>query len=143
MRLCVSHRRLFTELASQLANENKREQALQILEKVDNGISNELLPQDDIYDVETANMYLVLGQTEKGGRMLMDIAHNYMQQLYWYLSMDNRHLRQSKADFTEITDRYLKSFIFPILRFCLEDEAYNSIYSEYRSLCSEFDSRIR
>ena len=142
-RMCLSHRRLFTELASQLANENKREQALQILEKVDNGISNELLPQDDIYDVETANMYLVLGQTEKGGRMLMDIAHNYMQQLYWYLSMDNRHLRQSKADFTEITDRYLKSFIFPILRFCLEDEAYNSIYSEYRSLCSEFDSRIR
>ena len=142
-RMCLSHRRLFTELASQLASENQREKALQILEKVDNGISNELLPQDDIYDVETANMYLVLGETEKGSRMLMDIALNYIQQLYWYLSMDNRHLRQSKADFNEITDRYLKSFIFPILKFCLEDKAYNSIYSEYLSLCSEFDSRIR
>ena len=142
-RMCLSHRRLFTELASQLSVEGKKDQALQILDKVDKGISDELLPQDDIYDVETANMYLVLGEAEKGGRMLMSIAHNYMQQLYWYLSMDNRHLRQSKADIKEITDRYLKSFILPILKYCLEDEAYNSFYAEYRNLCSELDSRLK
>ena len=142
-RMCLSHRRLFTDLASQLITEGKKDKALQILEKIDNGISNELMPQNGIYDVQTANTYLVLGLHEKGGAMLLNITQNYLQQLYWYLSMDNRHLAQSKTDFKRIADTYLNQYIFPLLRYCIEEDAFKGLYSEFRNVCTEFESRIR
>ena len=46
-RMCYSHRRLFTQLATQLYNEGRQKEALEILDKIDAGISSKLLPYDD------------------------------------------------------------------------------------------------
>jgi hypothetical protein len=141
-RMCISHRRLFTQLAAQLYDEGKKAQALEILQKVDEGISNELLPQNDVYNIETANLYLMLGDVQKGAVMVSDITDNYIQQMCWYLSMDNRHLRMSMGDFESVKTS-LRKYIFPILKYCMDDKAYESLYANYNSLCQEFDSRMK
>lgn len=141
-RMCISHRRLFSQLASELYEEGQKEKALQILNKVEAGISDKLLPQNDLFCVETANLYLVLGEVEKGGRMLTSITENLMSQMYWYLSMNNRNLRHSEADFTEIRKR-LKSFVFPLLSYCLDEQSFESINTQYNEICDEFDRRMK
>ena len=141
-RMCISHRRLFTQVAAQLYDEGKKEQALEILQKVDEGISNDLLPQNDVYNIETANLYLMLGEIEKGAVMVSDITDNYIQQMCWYLSMDNRHLRMSMGDFESVKNN-LKKYVFPILKYCMEDKSFESLYANYNSLCQEFDNRMK
>ena len=141
-RMCISHRRLFAQLASKLYEEGKKAQALEILEKVDEGISNDLLPQNDVYNLETANLYLMLGEIEKGTAMVSDITDNYIQQMCWYLSMDNKHLRISMGDFESVRTS-LKKYIFPILKYCMEDQAFEKLYANYNSLCQEFDNRMK
>jgi hypothetical protein len=141
-RMCISHRRLFTQLASQLYDEGKKEQALEILQKVDEGISNELLPQNDVYNIETANLYLMLGEVEKGAVMVSDITDNYIQQMCWYLSMDNRHLRMSMGDFESVKTS-MRKYILPILKYCMEDKSFEALYANYNSLCQEFDNRMK
>jgi hypothetical protein len=141
-RMCISHRRLFTQLASQLYDEGKKEQALEILQKVDEGISNELLPQNDVYNIETANLYLMLGEVEKGAVMVSDITDNYIQQMCWYLSMDNRHLRMSMGDFENVKTS-MRKYILPILKYCMEDKSFEALYANYNSLCQDFDNRMK
>ena len=141
-RMCISHRRLFTQLASQLIDEGKNDKALELLNKIDKGISSEALPQNDWYNVETANLYLMLGQVEKGGRMLTDIADNMMSTLCWYLSMNNRNLKLSQAQFRETTKR-MDTFVMPMLSYCLEDKTFESLQKDYKTICDQFESRVR
>lgn len=141
-RMCISHRRLFTQLASKLIAEDKNDKAAEILDKVEKGISNELLPQNDVYNVETANLYFMLGQIEKGGVIMTDIIENYMQQMNWYLSMDNRHLNQSRNEFRRIKDN-MQKYVLPVFSYWIEDNAYKTIVTGFTNLCNEFDSRIK
>ena len=141
-RMCISHRRLFTQLASQLIDEGKNDKALELLNKIDKGISSEALPQNDWYNVETANLYLMLGQVEKGGRMLTDIADNMMSTLCWYLSMNNRNLKLSQAQFRETTKR-MDTFVMPMLSYCLEDKTFESLQKDYKTICDQFESRVK
>jgi hypothetical protein len=62
--------------------------------------------------------------------------------MYWYLSMNNRNLRHSEADFTEIRKR-LKSFVFPLLSYCLDEQSFESINTQYNEICDEFDRRMK
>ena len=141
-RMCISHRRLFTQLASKLIEEGKNDKALQILDKIDKGISNELLPQNEVYNAETANIYLYLGQNEKGGLMLTDIAQNLISQMEWYLSMDKKNLRMCQPSFDEIKKR-MERPILPLLSYCLEEQSFESLVTQYNNLCNEFDSRVK
>ena len=141
-RMCISHRRLYAQLASKLIEEGKNDKALMILNKVDEGISDKLLPQNDWYSVETANLYLVLGDIEKGATIITDVTQNLLSQIYWYLSMNNRNLRRSQADFKEIQKR-LKSYVLPMLSYCIDEQSYDAICAEFNSLCDEFDSRVK
>ena len=143
-RMCDSHRRLFVQLATTLYNDGQEDKARNLLEKVDAGISDELLPLVDwLYgsSVEMARLYLALGNKERGTAILFNTAKNYTQQLYWYLSMNNRNLRASRDAFQEAA-AILYQTVLPLLQDCLKEEQFNNIVAEYKALCDEFDSRI-
>ena len=140
-RMCLSHRRLFSDLADQLISEGKNEKALEILERIEQGISSELIPLNEVIDIETARMYIVLGKGEKGVRILTDIAGNYIQQLYWYLSMNDRDLRQCRNSVEETRD-ILEDYVFPLLSGFMKDDIFKAINDEFNVLKREIDSRL-
>ena len=143
-RMCLSQRRLSAQLATELYNEGKKEQALQIMEKIYAGISDELLPINDVYygsSSEIANIYLALGKKDRASKILLSTTENYLQQMSWYLSMNNRYLNLSKSSFSESAS-ILYSYVFPLLEQCLDESQYTTVLAEWKDMCDEFESRI-
>ena len=139
-RMCMSHRRIFSQCAEQLIREGKKDKALDILNLVDKGISPELLPYRDVMDMELAQLYLALGETEKGGQILSETADNYTQQLYWFLSMNDRNLTISSESFKDAA-AILYDYTHPLLNELLNEENMDKIINEFQILCNEFRAR--
>jgi hypothetical protein len=143
-RMCLSQRRLSVQLASRLYNEGKPDKALDIMEKIDAGISDELLPINDaIYgaSIETANLFYVLGRRDRAVEILQNTADNYFQRMNWYLSMSDLNLRRSAQDFVDAAKTF--SYIMPLAEDYMDKESYNAIQAQWESLCSEFDIRMQ
>ena len=90
MRMCRTHRLMFTQLAEALIREGKREKAIEVLD-----YAEEMLPGYNVsYDYTSASMasmYLMLGETEKGNAILDKVAHNSVEYLEWGASLDKAH----------------------------------------------------
>ncbi len=90
MRMCRTHRLMFTQLAEALIREGKREKALEVLD-----YAEEVLPGYNVsYDYTSASMasmYLMLGETEKGNAILDKVAQNSVEYLEWGDSLDKAH----------------------------------------------------
>lgn len=67
MRMCLTHRRMFIQLASQLIKEGKKDKALEVLDYSLKVIPSTTVPHDYIMSSskEMADDYLALGETEK------------------------------------------------------------------------------
>ena len=143
-RMCMSQRRLSVQLASRLYNEGKHDKALDIMEKIDAGISDKLLPINDaIYgaSIETANLFYVLGRKDRAVEILQNTADNYFQRMNWYLSMNDRNLKRSAQEFVDAAKTF--SYFMPLVEDYMDKEASNAIQAQWESLCSEFDIRLQ
>lgn len=101
------------------------------------------MPHNDaIYgaSVETANLYYVLGNKEKAVEILKNTSENYLQQMAWYLSMNNRNLSHSSNQFIECAKAF--SYIFPLMEEYMDKESFLAIQSKWENMCEEFDSRM-
>ena len=140
-RMVTSHRRLFSELATELYTQGQKDKALQIMEKIDSEISESVMPMNDIMSLEAANLYLALGKTEKGISILSNMTENYFQQMRWFLSMNDRKLSLSQESFTDAAGM-LYQYVFPIMEMALSEESYKEIYDTWTVLCHEFETRV-
>ena len=143
-RMCLSQRRLSVQLASRLYNEGKRDKALDIMEKIDAGISDKLLPINDaVYGAssETANLFYVLGRKDRAVEILQQTADNYLQRMNWYLSMNDYNLKRSAQDFIDAAKTF--SYFMPLVEDYMDKEASDAIQSQWESMCSEFDIRMQ
>ena len=90
MRMCRTHRLMFTQLAEALIREGKRENAIEVLD-----YAEEVLPGYNVsYDYTSASMasmYLMLGESEKGNAILDKVAQNSVEYLEWGDSLDKAH----------------------------------------------------
>ncbi|MDR2121465.1 MAG: DUF2723 domain-containing protein [Tannerella sp.] len=83
MRMCKSYRvALFGELAAALIQEGKNDKALAVLDR-----GMEVLPPDNVpydhYALVFGELYLTLGEREKGEQVLNGIADNSMRTIRW------------------------------------------------------------
>ena len=140
-RMCYSHRRLFTQLATQLYNEGKHKEALEILDKIDAGISSKLLPYEDEICVGTAYVYLVLDRPQKAVDILTDMAEIYLSQACWFLSMDNQSLRKSKSTCAYAFD--VVDDVFSVLQECIEEDQFKPLVAQLVALRTEFERRVK
>ena len=143
-RMCQSLRRLVVQLSIELFNEGKKDKALQILQAVDKGISEDNLPLNDaLYgsSAEIAHIYLSLGQSQRAGEIIMNTYENGKQLMDWYLSMNNRNLKRATKDFSEIASVQY-SYVFPILEQCIDKAHYDEIYADWENMCDEFERRM-
>ena len=143
-RMCMSQRRLAAQLAIELFNEGKKDKALAILESIDKGICEDVLPMNDaIYgsSADIAHIYLYLGNRERATKILLETTDNYLQMMRWYLSMNNRNLKRAKSEFSEVASIQY-SYVLPILEQCLDQNQYQITLTEWQDLCDEFERRL-
>ena len=143
-RMCQSLRRLVTQLSIELFNEGKKDKALSILESVDAGISDQVLPLNDpMYgsSSEIANLYLNLNRKDRATEIIVATTENSLQLMRWYLSMNNRNLKHSSRDFSE-TASIQYSYVFPILEKCVDKTIYDEYLADWQNMCDEFERRM-
>ncbi|KAA6335994.1 hypothetical protein EZS27_015810, partial [termite gut metagenome] len=97
MRMCLSHRRLFMQLALQLWNENKKEQALKVMDYCEQVIPKANVPYEGSSQT-MAELYYQLDMKEKADRIIDVLAEDAVEYITWYLGMDNMQLYFSFAN---------------------------------------------
>lgn len=100
MRMCYTHRRIFTQLITQLLKEGKKDKALKTLEYCEKMIPASNVPYDYQNSAQSmAEAYYLLGQKAKGDKIMDALANKSMEYLIWYLSMSNQQLTISGQEF--------------------------------------------
>lgn len=98
LRMCKSYRTVvFGRLAGMLANEGELEKALEVLDKCMTVLPPENVPMD--YSALTiGELYLALGETEKGDDVLDQIAANAVTNINWFFRLNAKQLASVDSD---------------------------------------------
>lgn len=100
MRMCYSHRRIFSLLVSQLIQEGKKDKALNALTYVQKIIPNQNVPYDwQNGSVQMAEAYYQLGKEAQGDEILKVLADKAVEYMTWYLSLDDSRFSISTHEF--------------------------------------------
>ena len=98
-RMCYTHRRMFSQLITQLLKEGKNDKALKALDYCEQVIPNETVPHDfQSGSMTLAKGYMQLGETAKAEKILDAIANKSVEYITWYLSLNNSRLRENLED---------------------------------------------
>ena len=105
MRMCYSHRRIFSQLVGQLIREGKNDKAKKALDYAEKMIPAYNVPYDwQNGAVQMAEAYYQLGETEKADSIMKALADKAVEYLTWYLSLDDKRFAMSSR---EIIDYHL------------------------------------
>ena len=100
MRMCHSHRRIFSQLIQQLMREGKKEKAKAALEYAELQLPSCNIPYDwQNGSVQMAEAYYQLGETEQADRMMQTLAAKEVEYLTWYINMDAARFYVSTREF--------------------------------------------
>jgi hypothetical protein len=99
MRMCYTHRRIFIQLALNLLNEGKKQQAAQVLAKVDKEIPEYNVPVDfSSGSLDEARVYAALGNKAKASALAGKLWTKSTQYVNWYLSLDGSRFSSAQSD---------------------------------------------
>ncbi len=100
MRMCHSHRNIFSQLIQQLIYEKKTEQAKAALDYVEKVIPHYNVPYEwHDGSAQLADAYYQVGNTEKGDELITLLADKAVEYLTWYMSMNNERFSTSLQEF--------------------------------------------
>lgn len=99
MRMCYTHRRMFSQLISRLIEEGKTDKARQALDYVEEVLPTTLVPHYfGSGSLDLARAWIALGEKEKAENILIPMANSSCEYIDWYLSMSNRQLLTKSDD---------------------------------------------
>ena len=99
MRMCYSHRRIFSQLIGQLIREGKTDKAKAALEYAEKMIPAYNVPYDwQNGAMQMAEAYYQLGEIEKGNNIMKALADKAVEYLTWYLSLDDQRFAMSSRE---------------------------------------------
>jgi tetratricopeptide (TPR) repeat protein len=99
LRMSKTHRRMFIQLASQLISEGKMDKAQKALDYSLEVIPAAKVPHDYMFNSkDMANLYILLGDTEKAKLILNDLANTAVEYITWYLSLNENQLINSYGE---------------------------------------------
>ena len=100
MRMCYSHRRIFSQLVQQLMREGKKDKAKAALDYAEKMIPACNVPYDWTNGAaQMAESYYQLGETEKADEIMKALADKAVEYMTWYLSLDDNRLLISANEF--------------------------------------------
>jgi hypothetical protein len=99
MRMCYTHRRIFTTLVGQLLKEGETEKAKKAI-----AYCEKMIPEMNVpYDYQNgahqlASAYYTLGDDKNGDRVLSAVADKAVEYITWYLSLDDQNFMISRRE---------------------------------------------
>ena len=100
MRMCYSHRRIFSQLVGQLIKEGKKDKAKAALDYAEKVIPAFNVPYDwQNGAVQMAEAYYQLGEMAKADQMMKELADKSVEYMTWYLSLDEHRFILSAQEF--------------------------------------------
>ncbi|MBR1652707.1 MAG: DUF2723 domain-containing protein [Alloprevotella sp.] len=88
MRMCLTHRNMFTLLAQQLLREGKKEKALEVLRKSAQVLPPTTVPYEMV-DTDLANLWFMAGDTKHAAVIAKAVARQNEQYLTWLNSLSD------------------------------------------------------
>lgn len=99
MRMCLTHRRIFSQLATQLLREGKNEQALKVVQRAEEAIPATTVPHNyQGGSLELARTWLALGKTKEAARIAGAVARTAAEYCEWYTGLSDRRLQLSQEE---------------------------------------------
>jgi hypothetical protein len=100
MRMCYTHRRVFSQLITQLVKEGKKEKALAALDYAEKMIPAFNVPYDyQNGSMQMAEAYYQLGEKEKANKIMDELANKSCEYMMWYLSLNDYRLSAASDSF--------------------------------------------
>ncbi len=99
MRMCYTHRRVFVQLAMQLAAEGDNNKAAEVLAYVDKNVPSYNVPVDyESGSLDEARVYSAIGNNAKAMEIVKQLWKRSEQYLNWYLSLDGMRFASSQRE---------------------------------------------
>ena len=99
MRMCFTHRRLMSQLASHLIEEGKTDKAKAVLAKAEKEIPGYNVPHDfQSGSLDIARAYVAVGEKQKAQELLTALWKKSSQYMQWYCSLDDSRFAGSQRD---------------------------------------------
>ena len=100
MRMCYSHRRIFSQLIDQLLREGKNDKARKALDYVEKMIPAGNVPYDwQNGSLTLAEAYYKLNDLENGDRLTAALGDKAVEYMTWYMSLDEHRFLISAREF--------------------------------------------
>ena len=100
LRMCSTHRRIFSQLASRLVQEGKLDKAANVVAKAEEAVPPVNVPHSySSGSLELARVWHVLGKDSKASDIAYPVAREATEYLDWYLSLPDNMLLLSERDF--------------------------------------------
>ena len=87
MRMCATHRMMFSQLAEALYNEGKYDKALNVLDYAEKMLPGYNIPYDH-NSLSMASLYYAMDEMDKGNAIMSKVADNSVEYLQWGDSLD-------------------------------------------------------
>ncbi len=98
-RMCLTHRRIFSQLASELLKENKTEKAQKVLERAEQAIPETTVPHNyQGGSLELARTWLALGKKQEAAHIADAVAKNAAEYCNWYVNLSDKRLKVSQEE---------------------------------------------
>ncbi len=98
-RMCYTHRRMFSLLATKLMDEGKADKALNVVKKVEEAIPAKNVPHNySSGSLDLARVCERLGEKERAETLALAVAQNAAEYSEWYLSMPDRMYLQNHEE---------------------------------------------
>ncbi len=99
LRMCYTHRRMFSQLATQLIAEGKNDKAQKVLEKAEKEIPEYNVPHSyQSGSLELAQAWLSLDKKDKALHLAEAVAQNASEYCKWYVCLSDHRLQLSAED---------------------------------------------
>jgi hypothetical protein len=99
MRMCYTHRRLLSQLAVNLANENKDDKAARVLALAEKELPAYNVPHDfSSGSLDLTRAYIAIGKNDKAKQLIEQLWLKSSQYLQWFCSLDGVRFSSSMQD---------------------------------------------
>jgi len=99
MRMCLTHKRLFSKLALQLVSEGQKDKAVKVLRKCEQVLPEYNIPSDFANGgIDFAKAYFLIGQKAKAKETILKVWNKAYEYANWYLSLSGNNFTISQNE---------------------------------------------
>jgi tetratricopeptide (TPR) repeat protein len=133
LRMCRTHRMMFSELAEALYEEGKHDKAIEVLD-----YAEEMLPGYNVsYDYTSASMaalYYTLGEMEKGNAIMTNVADNSVEYMEWGTTLEPASRKAAQSTLGHYSA--VLGFVLNNLQRFEQKELFNKYFELYNQYAS-------